>query len=70
MQTLSLRYNVDEKLVKALGIKAAYINLVGTNLFTICSSKLKGQDPSQSGSAPALNLSVRPSYSLNVSLTF
>ena len=70
LQTLSLRYNVDEKLVKALGIKAAYINLVGTNLFTICSSKLKGQDPSQSGSAPALNLSVRPSYSLNVSLTF
>ena len=70
LQTLSLRYNVDDKLTKLLGIQAAYINLVGTNLFTLCSSKLKGQDPSQSGSAPALNLSVRPSYSLNISLTF
>ncbi len=70
LQTLSLRYNVDEKITKLLGVQAAYINLVGTNLFTLCSSKLKGQDPSQSGSAPALNLSVRPSYSLNISLTF
>lgn len=70
MQSLSLRYNADDKLAKFFGIQAAYVSLVGNNLFTICSSKLKGQDPSQSGSAPSINLSTRPSYTLNLNITF
>lgn len=70
LQSLSFRYNVDDKILKFLGIQSAFINLVGNNLFTLCSSKLKGQDPSQSGSAPSINLSVRPSYTLNLDITF
>lgn len=70
LQTLSFSYNFEEKLLKALGIQSAYVSIVGNNLFTICSSKLKGQDPTQSGSAPSINLSTRPSYTLNLNITF
>ncbi|MCK9305341.1 MAG: hypothetical protein M0P27_08100, partial [Bacteroidales bacterium] len=69
LQSVSLRYNVGERVVKKLGLQSAYISLSGTNLFTICNSKLKGQDPAQSGSTPNINLSVRPSYSLNIYFT-
>lgn len=70
LQSLSLRYNVDDKLLKIFGIQSAYVNLVGNNLFTLCSSKLKGQDPEQSGSAPSINLSVRPSFTFNLNISF
>ena len=48
----------------------AYLNVSGTNLFTLCSKKLKGQDPSQSGSSELINISVRPTYSLSLNVTF
>ncbi|MDE5612369.1 MAG: SusC/RagA family TonB-linked outer membrane protein [Odoribacter sp.] len=70
LSSLSFRYNVDDRFCKKLGIKSAYINLTGTNLFTIANKKLKGQDPAQSGSAPSVNLSIRPTYSCNLSITF
>ena len=70
LSSLSFRYNVDERFCKKLGLKSAYINLTGTNLFTIAHKKLRGQDPTQSGSSPNVNLSVRPTYSCNLSITF
>ncbi|MDE7074816.1 MAG: SusC/RagA family TonB-linked outer membrane protein, partial [Odoribacter sp.] len=70
LSSLSFRYNVDDSFCKKLGIKSAYINLTGTNLFTIANKKLKGQDPAQSGSTPSVNLSIRPTYSCNLSITF
>lgn len=70
LSSLSFRYNVDDSFCKRLGIKSAYINLTGTNLFTIANKKLKGQDPAQSGSTPSVNLSIRPTYSCNLSITF
>lgn len=70
LSSLSFRYNVDERFCKKLGIKSAYINLTGTNLFTIANKKLRGQDPTQSGSSPSVNLSIRPTYSCNLSITF
>lgn len=70
LQNVTFRYTLPDKVCKKLFMKSAYVGLTGTNLFTICSKKLKGQDPTQSGSADELNLSLRPSYSINFSVTF
>jgi len=70
MTSLSLRYVVPEKICRILYMKSAYLNVSGTNLFTICSKELKGQDPSQSGSSELINISVRPTYSLSLNVTF
>lgn len=69
MQSLSLRYNLEDKLCQQLGLQSLYLCLSGTNLFTICSSKLKGQDPSISGSSSVINLGVRPTYSFSLNIT-
>ena len=70
LSSLSLRYNLEDRFCKKIGLKSAYINLTGTNLFTLAHNKLKGQDPAQSGSTPNVNLSIRPSFSCNISVTF
>lgn len=71
LQSISLRYNVEDKFCKKLGIKSAYVSLSGTNLFTIQDKRAKGMDvTSQSGSASTINLSIRPSYSMSLNITF
>jgi len=71
MQSLSLRYNFREKLCRKLFMKSAYVGFSCTNLFTICSKKLKGQDPAtQSGSSSAIDMTLRPTYSLNLNVSF
>lgn len=70
LTSLSLRYIVPERICHKMYMKSAYLNLSGTNLFTLCSKKLKGQDPSQSGSSELINISVRPTYSLSLNVTF
>lgn len=70
LQSLSFRYNVHDVFCKKMGIKSAYISVTGTNLFTIANKKLKGQDVTQSGASPSVNLSVRPNYSLTLNVTF
>ena len=70
LQSLSFRYNVHDKFCKQLGIQSAYLSITGTNLFTIASKKLKGQDVTQSGATPTVNMSVRPNYSFTVNVTF
>ncbi len=70
LQSLSLRYVIPEVLCKYLALKSAYVSFTGTNLFTVCSKKLKGQEPTQSGSSDNINLSVRPNYSLNLNINF
>ena len=51
-------------------MRSAYLSFSGTNVFTLCSKKLKGQDPSQSGTTDLINISVRPTYSLQLNVTF
>lgn len=68
--SLQLRYVVPNRICQKMYMQAAYLSLSGTNLFTICSKKLKGQDPSQSGSTELINISVRPTYSLTLNVTF
>ena len=70
LQSFVFNYTLPEEFCKKLLLKTAYIGISGSNLFTICSSKLKGQDPSQSGTTDKLNLSIRPSYSVNLGITF
>ena len=70
LTSLSLRYIVPERICHKMYMKSAYLNVSGTNLFTLCSKKLKGQDPSQSGSSELINISVRPTYSLSLNVTF
>ena len=70
LSSLQLRYVVPRKLCKKLCMQSAYLSVSGTNLFTICAKELKGQDPSQSGSTDLINISVRPTYSLTLNVTF
>lgn len=70
LQSISFRYNVHDEICKKLHIKSAYLSLTGTNLFTICSKALKGQDPTQSGASNNINLTIRPNYSLSLNVTF
>ena len=70
LQSLSFRYTLPDRLCEKLYLKSAYIGLSGTNLLTIASRELEGQDPAQSGTSDQLNLSIRPTYSINFSVTF
>lgn len=71
MSQLSIRYNIPKPVCERFRLKTAYIALTGTNLFILCSKKLKGQDPAtQSGNSSRIPMSTRSTYSfsLNISL--
>ena len=70
LSSINLRYVVPDRLCKRLRMQSAYLSVSGTNIFTICSKELKGQDPSQSGTTELINISVRPTYSLTLNVTF
>jgi hypothetical protein len=71
IQSASIRYNLSDELCQRLNLRSAYIGLSGTNLYTFASKKLKGQDPAtQDGTAPTINMSLRPTYSLNLNVSF
>ncbi|WP_158644016.1 SusC/RagA family TonB-linked outer membrane protein [Pseudobacter ginsenosidimutans] len=70
LQNISLAYMFNKELCQKWSIKGATVRLTGNNLFTIANKALRGQDPSQSGSAPNINLSIRPVYALNINLSF
>ncbi len=70
LTSLQLRYVVPEAFCKRMRMKSAYISVSGSNLFTLCSKELKGQDPTQSGSTQLINISLRPTYSLSLNLSF
>lgn len=70
LQYVSLSYRFTDALCKQLNIKGATALVSGTNLVTFADKALRGQDPSQSGSAPNINLSIRPVYALNLNISF
>lgn len=67
--SMTLRYIVDSKYLKKTPFTNVSVSLSGINLFTWSTRKLKGQDPSQAGFAKP-NLSLRPSYTLGVNVSF
>ena len=69
MTTLSLTYEFDAKALASMGLTRLALSLTGNNLFTICSSRLKGQTPQQSGFS-TVTLSDRPTYSFGLSVSF
>lgn len=70
LQHVSLSYMLPREICSQWHIKGATMQLTGSNLFTIANKALHGQDPSQSGSAPNINLSIRPVYAINLNLNF
>lgn len=71
LSSASLRWNVPDDFCKYLRIKSAYLSVTGTNLFTIMNKDLKGQDPAtQNGTSATINLSLRPTYSFSINVSF
>lgn len=67
--TVSLTYEFARKLIARCGLSRLALNLTGTNLYTICSSKLKGQTPQQSGFSN-IQLTDRPQYTFGFDIQF
>lgn len=70
LQYIALGYNFSQAMCNRWKLKGATVNLTGSNLFTVANKALRGQDPSQSGTAPNINLSLRPVYAININLSF
>ena len=71
LSRVSLRYSFSDEMCKKMRLSACYVTLSGSNLVTWSAKELKGQDPtSQSGSAGNINLSVRPTYSVSLNVSF
>lgn len=68
-QNISLTYDIPSKYLKKAGLQLLSVTASATNLFTVCSSKLKGQTPIQSGFAE-IQLSERPTFSLGLNVAF
>ena len=69
LSNLSLSYNFRPVQLKRTPFKSLRIDASVTNVFTLCSSKLNGQSPTQAGFA-SVNLSSRPAYTLGLSVSF
>ena len=69
LQSASITYEFDQKMLSHIGMQRIALTLSGYNLFTICDSKLKGQTPEQGGFT-TIQLSYRPTFTFGVNLTF
>lgn len=67
--SLSLRYSLKSEWLKKTPFSNVQLSLNSMNLFTWSAKALKGQDPSQAGFAKP-NLSVRPSYTFQLNVSF
>ncbi len=67
--SFSLRYTFNREWLKKTPFSNVQVSLNSMNLFTWSAKALKGQDPSQAGFAKP-NLSLRPSYTFQLHVTF
>lgn len=67
--SLSFTYDFDSKLLARWNLQRLALTVSGYNLFTLCSSELKGQTPTQGGFS-TIQLSDRPSFSLGLNVIF
>lgn len=65
---LSFTYEFGERILPKLRLTRLALTLSSTNLFTICSKKLKGQTPTQGFTE--VSLSDRPTYSFSLNVSF
>lgn len=69
LSSLTLSYNMQSAQLRGLPLKSLRLSLSAANVFTIASKKLRGQDPSQANNEKAV-LSIRPSYTLSINVSF
>lgn len=69
LASLSLTYELPEKILPRLGLQRLSITVSGNNLYTFCNSKLKGQTPTQAGFAE-VQLSDNPYYTIGINIQF
>lgn len=69
LATVSLNYEFKRAMIAKWGLTRLALNLTGTNLFTLCSSDLKGQTPQQSGFTE-VQLTDRPQYTIGLDIQF
>ncbi|WP_289157878.1 hypothetical protein [uncultured Muribaculum sp.] len=69
LSTLSLSYDFPKHLLKGWRCQRLELTVTGSNLFTLCDSKLKGQTPTQGGFT-TVQLSDRPGFSCGLNITF
>ncbi len=63
------RYSLPQTLLRGTFLKSVNVNFTMSNVFTIASKKLNGQDPTQA-SQTGVNLSLRPAYTFGVDVSF
>lgn len=66
---ISLTYEFPKNVLAHWGLERLALTLSGSNLYTFCDSKLKGQTPSQGGFSE-VQLSDIPTYTLALALDF
>lgn len=69
LSSINLSYDFPKEWLRPWGCKRLEATATGTNLFTICDSKLKGQTPTQGGFT-TIQLSDRPGFSFSLNVTF
>ena len=69
LSNLSLSYTFKSEQLKYTFLKSLRLSATVTNAFTLASSKLDGQDPSQPGFT-GINLSLLPSYTFGLNVSF
>ena len=70
LSNLALRYQFTRKQLKGLPFSNLAFDAAVTNVFTLKSSALGGQDPTQSGFSLQTSLSLRPSFTFGLRVSF
>lgn len=70
LSNLALRYQFSRKQLKGLPFSNLAFDAAMTNVFTLKSSALEGQDPTQSGFSLQTSLSLRPSFTFGLRISF
>lgn len=70
LSNLALRYQFSRKQLKGLPFSNLALDAAMTNVFTLKSSALEGQDPTQSGFSLQTALSLRPSFTFGLRISF
>lgn len=69
IQMLSLTYEFSKKMLNRLHLSRLAITGSGSNLYTFCDKKLRGQTPTQGGFSE-VQLSERPTFTLSLNVQF
>ncbi len=70
LSNLALRYQFTRKQLKGLPFSNLALDAAMSNVFTLKSSALEGQDPTQSGFSLQTSLSLRPSFTFGLRVSF